>query len=225
MRRDICYYFEADVRSVYNAFYAAATNPVFRRECKSEPYHSLSFGLGASFKFNMNGGACIIHFIPCNTGTAVDLRFTLAQVLGARYGAYAKQLSAEVSRLLGNIPAAPCNIPIEEFLKEEYKIKENNVPPAPQPAPQPVPQPAPRPQPMPQPVNEPLQPPVQSLEKPAPVKPQGKTCTNCGANIAESDVFCRNCGTKADTLTACPQCGNKDIANSKFCCKCGNKLN
>lgn len=48
MRRDLCYYFAADVCSVYNAYLMAAGNQQFRRECRQEPYHTLGFGLNFS---------------------------------------------------------------------------------------------------------------------------------------------------------------------------------
>ena len=117
MRRDVCYFFSADVVSVYNSYMTAATNSRFRRNCNQEPYHTISFGLNFSMKYNMNGGACTIHFIPYHGGTAVDLRFSVAQVAGARYEKYAKDLTSAAMDVLG-VPAQLFSLNIDEFLKE-----------------------------------------------------------------------------------------------------------
>ncbi len=136
MRRDLCYYFAADVCSVYNAYLMAAGNQQFRRECRQEPYHTLSFGLNFSMKYNMNGGSCTIHFIPYQNGTAVDLRFSIVQLAGARYGKYAKDLTNTVVSIL-NIPAREFRLDIEEFTKDCNKVVlqrmpvQANVPPSP----------------------------------------------------------------------------------------------
>ena len=127
MRRDLCYYFAADVCSVYNAYLMAAGNQQFRRECRQEPYHTLGFGLNFSMKHNMNGGSCTIHFIPYQGGTAVDLRFSIAQLAGARYKRYAADLTNTVIRIL-NITAQPIRLNIEEFTKECNKVVLQRMP-------------------------------------------------------------------------------------------------
>lgn len=127
MRRDLCYYFAADVCSVYNAYLMAAGNQQFRRECRQEPYHTLGFGLNFSMKYNMNGGSCTIHFIPYQGGTAVDLRFSIAQLAGARYKRYAADLTNTVIRIL-NITAQPIRLNIEEFTKECNKVVLQRMP-------------------------------------------------------------------------------------------------
>lgn len=216
MRRDVCYYFKSDVRSVYNAYLAAASNPVFRRNCVQQPYHTISFGLNFSFKFNMSGGACTIHFIPYQEGTAVDLRFSLAQVLGARYEAYAKQLSTEVGNILGGIAGVRFNVDINEFLREDLKVVSHSGPVVPQPI-----QKNDAPNTQSTTVQEPvIQQPVQS----APEKKPLRICSGCGVELSEDDVFCKICGTKAGEPDACPTCGNTNIADSAFCNKCGTKL-
>ena len=127
MRRDLCYYFAADVCSVYNAYLMAAGNQQFRRECRQEPYHTLGFGLNFSMKYNMNGGSCTIHFIPYQGGTAVDLRFSIAQLAGARYKRYAADLTNTVIRSL-DITAQPIRLNIEEFTKECNKVVLQRMP-------------------------------------------------------------------------------------------------
>ena len=127
MRRDLCYYFAADVCSVYNAYLMAEGNQQLRRECRQEPYHTLGFGLNFSMKYNMNGGSCTIHFIPYQGGTAVDLRFSIAQLAGARYKRYAADLTNTVIRIL-NITAQPIRLNIEEFTKECNKVVLQRMP-------------------------------------------------------------------------------------------------
>lgn len=184
MRRDVCYFFEADVVTVYNAYIAAATNAQFRRECHEEPYHTFSFGLNFSMKYNMNGGSCTLHFIPYSNGTAVDLRFSIAQGLGARYGKYATELSDAVSSYI-NVPYYETNIPIETFLREENKVYAQSVT---QPAQQPVYQPQ-----YAQPVAQPV---VQQQTTPEVQNFVPKFCANCGAKLMENAKFCVNCGWK-----------------------------
>lgn len=175
MRRDICFYFESDVVNVYKAYIAAATNSQFRRECHEEPYHTFSFGVNFSFKYNMNGGSCTLHFMPYGSGTAVDLRFSLAQGVGARYGKYAADLSNAASSYIG-VPYSQANIDINEFLKEENKVTASAVTPPSVPA-QPV-------------AAQPVAPQPEST----PFVP--KFCANCGTKLLENAKFCVNCGQK-----------------------------
>jgi len=126
MRRDVCYFIPADVPSVYNAYLAAASNNKFRRECNQEPYHTISFGLNFSMKFNMNGGSCHIHFIPYQGGTAIDLRFSIAQLAGARYEKYASELTYDAMQVLG-VNAQLFELDIEEFVKDSNKITPQNI--------------------------------------------------------------------------------------------------
>jgi len=127
MRRDVCYFFAADVKSVYDAYLAAATNAKFRRTCNQQPYHTISFNLNFSMKYNMNGGSCTLHFIPYQGGTAVDLRFSIAQLAGARYKKYAEDLTNATVDVL-RIPAQPITLDINVFLDERNKIHADNTP-------------------------------------------------------------------------------------------------
>lgn len=201
MRRDICHFFPADVKTVYNAYLTALHNKQFRRDCREEPYHTLTFGLNFSMKYNMNGGSCIIHFIPYNGGTAVDLRFVLAQAAGARYERYDHDLTSAAVLLLG-IHVQPLTLDIEEFLKESNKVYAQNqtgtsdaqytAPPTP--------------------------PPTVS-------QAQTRICTVCGRDVAEDDMFCGYCGTKVVCKNRfCTKCGTKAEESSAFCANCGNKL-
>lgn len=220
MRRDICYFFAADVQSVYNAYLTAASNQKFRRECAQEPYHTLSFGLNFSMKYNMNGGSCTIHFIPYNGGTAVDLRFSIAQLAGARYERYATDLTNDTVAVLG-VPAQRTNISINEFTNDLNKVTPSSMP-----------RTAPAYEPAPANMNSTQTPPAapdvvysQTIFS-APQTNASHFCANCGKALNESDLFCSGCGTRvAPKGNTCSRCGAKVADGSSFCSNCGNKLN
>ncbi len=115
MRRDVCYFFETDVKTLYNAYLKSAQQPPFEKSCNEEPYHTFSFGIGFTFKYNMNGGACTLHFMPYKNGSAVNLRFSIAQLMGARCQKYAEHLTNGASAIL-NLPGTKINIDVEQFL-------------------------------------------------------------------------------------------------------------
>lgn len=216
MKRDICYFFPVDVITLYNAYLTAATNPPFERDCKKEPFHTISFGVNYSFKYNMNGGSCIMRFIPCGGGAAVNLRFTLAQAAGGRCERYAEDLTKNVVKIL-NIPAQKSPIDVEEFLKDENKVVENR-----QPQSTPVQQYTPQPQPVAQSVT-------QAAPAPQPVQVQKNEnsilCKNCGATLTVGAAFCGNCGASQSVKKAfCEKCGAKALEGAAFCHMCGNKL-
>lgn len=198
MRRDVCYQFNTDVQSLYDAYLKAAQNPPFGRSCKQEPYHTITFGLNFSMKYNMNGGSCILHFIPYAGGSAVDFRFVLAQGVGARCEKYADELTKLAAKELGAIPSR-VNINVDYFMDEKNKVY----------------------------AHTPVTPvavaaPVQAAQ-PAPVA--GSFCSQCGRAVKADDLFCSGCGFKLKQQRRfCPQCGNEAAAEDAFCCKCGSKL-
>lgn len=49
-------------------------------------------------------------------------------------------------------------------------------------------------------------------------------CTNCGANLLETDQFCPKCGAKAIKDRRCPDCGAVLREGTKFCHKCGRPV-
>ena len=209
MRRDIAFFIPADVQSVYNAYLSALGNEKFRRECAQEPYHTLTFGLNFSAKFNFNGGSCTLHFIPWQGGTAVDMRFSLAQLAGARYEKYANELNADAMALIG-CSAQQVNIPVETFLDDRNKVYANG---APAPA---------------APVSAPAAPAPTPMAAPAPAA-SARICANCGHVLGNDALFCVMCGTKYEAPVApqkkfCPQCGNEAAPDAHFCIKCGTKL-
>ncbi len=216
MRRDVCYFFAADVVSVYNAYLAAAKNPPFERTCNEEPYHTFSFGVNFSFKYNMNGGSCTLHFMPCNGGSAVDLRFSIAQGAGARYGKYAKDLTERAVAIL-RVPAQESQIGIDEFLKECNKVYAGSSQPQTfASAPASVAPSNPTMSPAPQPASAPA---------PAAVSNGAGFCHNCGAATVENAAFCSACGASLKVKSAfCSSCGTKAVDGAAFCHNCGNKL-
>lgn len=195
MRRDICYYFAAPVPKVYQGYLAAAGNDQFRRECREEPYHTLTFGLNFSMKYNFNGGSCVIRFMPWQGGTAVNLRFSLAQAAGARYEWYDRDLTAAASAIIG-VVAQPAKVPVDYFLDPANRVVAN--------APQPVaPAPAPAPK----------------------AEVAGTFCTECGRQLPEDAAFCCYCGAKVlPKEHRCAACGKVNPDEAKFCAYCGNKF-
>ena len=138
-----------------------------------------------SMKYNMNGGACTLHFMPYKNGSAVNMRFSIAQLAGARYGKYAEDLTQAAANILAKA-AYNVNIDVEEFLKEENKVTATQAPTTQAP------------------VAEVVSTPVaEAVPTPVPVaaaqpEPQYKHrfCTNCGTALIEGAAFCTNCGAK-----------------------------
>lgn len=125
MKRDLFHYFESDVKTVYAAYVKAAKEK-FGKDCSTTPYHTVSFGLNYSFKYNMNGGACHIHFIPYKTGTAVGLRYTIVQMFGARYEAHDSDMVGFVEKEIG-AKSTNISIDMEEFMKDSNRIFDDGL--------------------------------------------------------------------------------------------------
>jgi hypothetical protein len=115
MRRDIFHYFNASVQDVFQAYHQTIQNK-FEKNATATPYYTISFALSFSFRYNMNGGSCTLHFMPYNNGTAVCVRYTLIQAIGARYGAYNQRLLEEVEKLL-HVKAQNVELNVEAFLQ------------------------------------------------------------------------------------------------------------
>ncbi len=49
-------------------------------------------------------------------------------------------------------------------------------------------------------------------------------CPGCDCEVAEDDVFCRECGHNLEEAGGCPGCGEPIEPTDKFCRKCGQKL-
>ena len=119
MRRDVFHFYNEKVENVYKA-YANAIYNEFDKSAKKEPYHTIGFGLSYSFKYNMNGGTCTVHFMPHHLGTAVYIRYTIIKAFGARYQAHDKDLTTAVEKILGK-SAKEIYLDSELFLKPENK--------------------------------------------------------------------------------------------------------
>lgn len=196
MRRDVFFYVEADIEKVFHAYLSAATNPPFGRTCNQEPYHTISFGVNYSFKYNMNGGSCHLHFLPCGNGTAVNMRFSLAQGMGARYGRYAADLNTAMQAFLPVVPQE-AKFNVEDFLKPENQVTPasySNKPHVSTPTPQTV---------------------FQST---------GSICKNCGTTLEAGSRFCTRCGCAVSVERICPNCKTPAKADAAFCAACGTRL-
>ena len=120
MKRDVFHYYEADIKAVCNA-YVDAVKEKFGKDCCFEPYHTITFGLPFSLKYNINGGACHIHFIPYKSGTAVGIRYTIVQLFGARYKAHDADMTEFVNNVLGT-SAKEINIGMDVFMNDANRI-------------------------------------------------------------------------------------------------------
>ncbi len=180
MRRDLFHFYPRPVQAVYAAYLQAA-NERFGKNCRAEPCHTLSFGLNFSFRYNMNGGACTVHLIPYQGGTAVNVRYTIVQLAGARYGAYDRELTGYVEKLLG-IPAQPLQISADVFTQPQNQA-------APGAAERLV---------LPDTPDEPAQPacpPALTLEPTIPIRTI-RFCSQCGSRLIPGASFCDRCGAK-----------------------------
>lgn len=52
-----------------------------------------------------------------------------------------------------------------------------------------------------------------------------KTCSNCGAQIADDNRFCSECGKEITKPNVCPHCGASVGESDAFCQNCGKSLN
>ncbi len=206
MRRDIFYTYDKPVAEVFNA-YQHVIKSFFNKGAEVEPIHTITFGLSFSFKYNMNGGACHVHFIRSGKGTAVGIRYSIAQLMGARYEAHGKDMARRVEELLG-VPAQSTVCDMEEFLKPENMLAEGQVQPQAVFQSQVQAQPEFEAQPMAEVQAQPqatVVPPVveevpTTQEVPvAPVQQRThKFCTQCGEKIEMSARFCVSCGAKQE---------------------------
>ncbi len=252
MKRDICCTYDREVVEVFNA-YVRAIRDAFAKDCTPQYYHTISFGLNFSFFYNMTGGVCTVHLIPFENGTAVDVRYSVIQPCGARYGAHCLALTQRVEQILGCL-SKPSHIDVNLFLRPENQIiapgdprfpaanaaenaaagSEQTVPEsAPAPVAPPVAEPAPAPvappvaDPAPAPVAPPMADPAPVPVAAAPIDMQeADVCTSCGAALATDARFCARCGTPRAPKQAekfCSACGNKLEPDALFCTQCGKR--
>ncbi len=125
MRRDLVYYYEAPLTAVQDAFIQAAKGK-FGKDCTIDSGKSISFALNFTFKYNMNGGKLTIHFMPYQSGTAVNLRYTIVQAYGARYKAHARDLTVFVNGLL-HVQGVITKVDVNLFLQYENNVTSQEI--------------------------------------------------------------------------------------------------
>ncbi len=160
---------------VFNA-YAEAIKTKLGKNPDIKPYTTISFGLNFSFKFNMNGGSCTVRFMPYNNDTAVNVRYSIAQGTGARYGAHCSVFTKEVERLLG-CSSLKVDIDAEEFIKYANSVASDDTAAATTPQPQ-----------------APIYEAVPAAPIAAAPQQDFKFCPSCGTKLNAADRFCVNCG-------------------------------
>ena len=187
MRRDIGFYVAAPIEKVYQSYLSAAAGKPFNRSCAQEPYHTISFGLNFSFKYNINGGSCTIHFAPDGAGTAVNFRFSIVQMAGARCARYAQDMNDAMQRYLPVVPR-PMDYNIEDFLRYKNSVNAPLASSAPAAA-------------------------AQNAKFcghcGSPMSPDARFCGHCGT-AAPAARTCSYCGTEADAGSLyCSHCGKR----------------
>lgn len=192
MKRDLVYYYDRPLNAVFSAFVQAA-NQQFGKNCKIDQGKTISFALNYSFKYNMNGGMVTAHFMPYADGVAVNLRYTIVQVFGARYKAHAADLTGYVNNLL-QAAGKLIELDIKLFLK--YEAETPSVGPI-----------------LVQSQQTPYVPPEAS----------GISCPRCSALNEKGARFCVGCGFRLLQDPVCKNCGATLSPASNFCPVCGTK--
>lgn len=169
MRRDVFHHYDFDQKAVYEAYLKVLTNAPFNKKPDQTPYTLLSFGIGMSFKFNMNGGAVNIHFSENNGGTDVQVRFSIVQLLGARYGAYDELMTKGVEAALSEAKLVEKH---KEEDEDEYRIYIETP-------------------------DHEIKP-LDSNPKKEEHKSKPAFCTKCGRPLRPGDLFCGGCGNKVE---------------------------
>ena len=209
MRRDLVYFYPCPKDAVFNAFLRTA-NEKFGKNCKKDPNgNSISFGLNFSFRYNMNGGACTIHFMPYQNGTAINLRYSIVQAFGARYKRHAAEMTAYANNIL-KATGKPMKLDVNAFLS--YAATGN---------PQQAAAPGGTAAPVQPPVQAPAQPPVQAPARPQPPVQQPRANQK---TAQQSEPPYRAVGQSANqpsqSLAFCPECGKRVPGDAVFCAFC-----
>ena len=100
MRRDLHHFYGSKIEDTFKAYANALTQEPFNRTPSLVEFKLIVVGLSMSFRFNMNGGSLHIHLREVEEGTVVQLRFSIVQLLGARYKAYDSILTKKVEKQL-----------------------------------------------------------------------------------------------------------------------------
>ncbi len=209
MIRDIIYYYPRNIYDTYNAYWSSAVNRM-GRSCKIEKYHTIAFGLSYSFTYNMNGGACNIHFIPYQGGTAVNIHFSIVQAFGANFKKYDRDLTGYASSMLGVMPSV-LNIPPSTFMLEQYKVYET----------------APNGARYPQQNQYAQQYSGQPAQNGTQYPQQSQSSQQYSGQPAQNSTQHPQQSPKQIPVTEtvfCPQCGTNNAGDSSFCFSCGQRL-
>lgn len=214
MRKDLFCYYPVPVANVYHAFLRTAKEQ-FGKNCREEiPGKVFSFGLNYSFKYNMSGGALTLHFMPYQNGTAIAMRYTVIQALGARYSRHAQDMTNYANRILG--ATAQMNPPLNMQTFLSYESSQGGAQPAAANNAQP-------------PMQNYAQPPVQNYAQ-APAANDAQqigscSCTYCGKLLTPGAKFCVSCGNPVPAApSVCPSCGKPFRQGERFCTGCGSRL-
>ena len=113
MRRDYCFFAPCDVKKLFDSYFQAI-RALLDPAATGTPYYKIKCGLSFSWKYGINGGGCAVHFMPVDGGSAVNVRYILAQACGARCDAHIKYLNDEVVKYLGVYPSR-CFINPKDF--------------------------------------------------------------------------------------------------------------
>ena len=99
-RKNVSYYYQFDINSVYNA-YVSAIETDFKKKCVEKPYYTLSFPLHKRIESHAYY-MCHIHLEPCNGGTMVYIRYTLPKTSKENYEVTNNRLCGSVGMILTN---------------------------------------------------------------------------------------------------------------------------
>lgn len=188
MTRDLFCYYPCPVQNVYGAFLRTA-NEQFGKNCREEmPGVVISFGLNYSFKYNMNGGAVTLHFMPYQNGTMVAMRYSVVQLFGARYEKHATDMTSYADKLLGAGAQWNKQMKMTDFTAYEANLR-GGAPVSSAPAA----------------AGGPVCPNCGSA-----LTPGAKFCVGCGKPVPAAPAVCPNCGRAfGDGERFCVGCGAK----------------
>lgn len=98
MKKDIFCYYERPLGAVRDAFVQTVTQQ-YGKDCTMQGT-VLSFKLSYSIVYNMNGGTLTVHLMPYQNGTAVQLHYSIRQLVGAFYKEHAADLTKHTDNYL-----------------------------------------------------------------------------------------------------------------------------
>ena len=191
MTAEVYHYYPNPIEDVFNA-YARAIQDCFKVTGACYQYHTITFPLKFSFKYNMNGGNCTLNFIRHQDGTAVRVNYNIYQLIAALYDSHDRDMTLYVQRILGSF-ATPIFLSPMDFANPDNRVMSNGTTAAPNGAAYPPVSPngAAYPPPM-APKEETATP-----GTPPPIRvAKGNYCIHCGSQQSSDTEFCQTCGKK-----------------------------